>query len=89
MSLSNVDESRGHPSSCRIWNHRGSVEFGDIKMDSYGLVLSSTALTEVPFKVDLRLSFLLKDELNTIVGKVEIGRYGHVSFDGGRISSEQ
>ena len=66
--------------SGRIWNEKGEIKFIDARKENDSLVWSIPI--ETPFETILKFNVVISQKENKISGRVVIGDYGFVEFQG-------
>lgn len=70
----------GEIMSGRIWNEKGEIKFIDARKENDSLVWSTPI--ETPFETILKFNVVIYQKENQISGRVVIGDYGFVEFQG-------
>ena len=76
ISLTKYDDVIGG----RIWNDKGNISFSDSIEENDSLVWSIPI--ETPFETILKFSVTVSKDENRISGRVVIGDYGFIDFQG-------
>ena len=76
ISLTKYDDVIGG----RIWNDKGNISFSDSIEENNFLIWSIPI--ETPFETILKFSVAVSKDENRISGRVVIGDYGYVDFQG-------